>query len=287
MLFKDAYDKIKKVIKMINYKLIVSDFDGTLADKNCEVPEENLNAIKKYINAGGIFALSTGRLPSAILPQVCEMGLKGLICCGQGTVCLDIESGAILFEERLSLEATLTACRKLEEMGVHILAFDLFEFYSNRDDEVLKFYESLSKAKGIPVTDRKLSEILEEKQIRAYKLMALVEAKDNEKVISELKSANLPDCDITKSMDVLVEIVNPTKSKGTAIKFLAEYYNVPIEKTIGIGDNFNDLPMIEAAGLGVAVGNAESTLKQRAGYVCERTNEECAVKEVIEKFGLK
>ncbi len=272
---------------MINYKLIVSDYDGTLADKDCMVPDENLKAIKKYTDAGGIFAISTGRLPSAIINQARNMGLKGLMCCGQGTVCMDIESGEILFEERLSLEATISACKNLEEIGVHILAFDLLEFYSNRDDEVLAFYESLSKAKGIPVTDKKLSQFLEEKQICAYKLMALVEEKDNAKVIAKLNSANLPDCCITKSMDCLVEIVNPTKSKGTAIKFLAEKYNVPIEKTIGIGDNFNDIPMIETAGLGVAVGNAENILKERAGYICNRTNEECAVAEVIEKFGYK
>ena len=67
--------------------------------------------------------------------------------------------------------------------------------------------------------------------------------------------------------------------------FLAEHYGIEIEKTVGIGDNYNDMPMIEAAGLGAAVGNAEDALKQRADYICENTNETDAVAEVIEKFG--
>ena len=88
-----------------------------------------------------------------------------------------------------------------------------------------------------------------------------------------------------KSSEYFVEVINANYSKGTAIEFLSGYYNVPIEKTIAIGDQQNDIPMIEAAGLGIAVKNADGSLKERAAVVVPYTNEEGAVGEVIEKYG--
>ena len=272
-------------MRKINYRLIVSDFDGTLVRQDGTVSEKNIKVINEYIEAGGIFAISTGRVPAGILPQARRMGLKGLISCCQGTIILDIESGKILFDRRLSFETTLAACRKMEEMGLHIHAYDLWEYYSNADDSKLKGYEKITGVKAKLVLDRKLSEFIEEKGLRAYKLLAMVEPEDSERTIAELSAANLPDCAVTKSSPFLAEVVNDKCSKGSAVLFLAEHYGIEIEKTVGIGDNYNDMPMIEAAGLGAAVGNAEDALKQRADYICENTNETDAVAEVIEKFG--
>lgn len=272
-------------MRKINYRLIVSDFDGTLVRQDGTVSERNIKAINNYIEAGGIFAISTGRVPAGILPQARKLGLKGLVSCCQGTVILDIESGKELFDRRLSLKTTLAACHKMEEMGLHIHAYDLWEYYSNADDGMLKGYEKITGVKAKLVLDRKLSEFIEEKGLRAYKLLAMVEPEDSERTIAELSAANLPDCAVTKSSPFLAEVVNDKCSKGSAVLFLAEHYGIEIEKTVGIGDNYNDMPMIEAAGLGAAVGNAEDALKQRADYICENTNETDAVAEVIEKFG--
>ncbi len=272
-------------MQTLNYKLIVSDYDGTLVNKDGTISEENKAAIKKFIEAGGIFAISTGRMPASILPQAKALGLEGLICCSQGAIILDIKTEELIFNERLSLEATLTACRKMEEMGLHIHGFDLWEYYSNMDDEMLKYYEKVARAKAIVVTDKRLSDFLEERGQPLYRLLAMVMPEDNAKTVAALEAAELPDCSITKSMDFLVEIVNPQYSKGTAVAFLAEHYGIPIDKTIAVGDNYNDISMIERAGLGIAVKNAEQPLKDAAGYVCEHTHEESAIAEIINKFG--
>ncbi len=68
------------------------------------------------------------------------------------------------------------------------------------------------------------------------------------------------------------------------MKFLAERYGIPMEKTIAVGDNLNDLSMIEAAGLGVAVGNAVQPLKNAADFVTV-TNTDGAIAKIIEEFG--
>ncbi len=269
----------------LNYKLIISDFDGTLVQRDGNISEKNIEAINSFIDAGGIFVISTGRVPAGILGRAKQLGLRGLVSCCQGTIILDIETEKIVFEDRLSVETTLAACRKMEEMGLHIHAYDLWEYYSNSDDEMLEYYERVTGTKAEVILDRKLSEYLEEKQLRAYKLLVMLDPKDNERIMNELTRANIPQCAITKSSSYLVEAVNPSCSKGTALTYLAEHYGIDIEKAVAIGDNFNDISMIERAGVGVAVGNAEQALKSAADYVCEATNEQSAIAEVIEKFG--
>lgn len=272
-------------MRKINYKMIVSDFDGTLVQGDGNVSEKNIKAINEYIDAGGIFVISTGRVPSAILSRARELGLKGLISCCQGTIILDIESGNMLFDQRLPEKTTVDACREMEKLGLHIHAYDLWEYYSNIDDEMLRYYQDITETKAILVLNEKLSDFISKKNLSAYKLLAMVSPEDNAKIVAKLKEANIPDCDITKSAKFLVEIVNDKCSKGSAVSFLAKHYGIEIEKTVGIGDNYNDISMIEAVGLGVAVANAEDALKQRAGYVCENSNEQSAIAEVIEKFG--
>ena len=273
------------LVRKIDYKMIVSDFDGTLVQSNGNVSEKNIKAINEYIDAGGIFVISTGRVPSAILSRARKLGLKGLISCCQGTIILDIESGNMLFDQRLPEKATVDACREMEKLGLHIHAYDLWEYYSNIDDEMLKHYENITETKAILVLDEKLSDFVAKKNLRAYKLLAMVNPEDNAKIVAKLKEANIPDCDVTKSAKFLVEIVSNKCSKGSAVSFLAKHYGIDIEKTVGIGDNYNDISMIDAVGLGVAVANAEDALKQRADYVCGNSNEQSAVAEVIEKFG--
>ena len=272
-------------MRKINYKMIVSDFDGTLVQGDGKVSEKNIKAINDYIDAGGVFVISTGRVPSAILSRARELGLKGLVSCCQGTIILDIESGNMLFDQRLPEKTTVDACREMEKLGLHIHAYDLWEYYSNIDDEMLRYYQDITETKANLVLNEKLSDFISKKGFGAYKLLAMVLPEDNAKIVEKLKEANLPDCDITKSAKFLVEIVNDKCSKGSAVSFLAKHYGIEIEKTVGIGDNYNDISMIEAVGLGVAVANAEDALKQKADYVCENSNEQSAIAEVIEKFG--
>ncbi len=272
-------------MQKINYPLIVSDFDGTLVNADGTITQENKQAIAKYVAAGGKFAISTGRLPSGILSRAQELGLTGMVSCCQGAIVMDIQSKEVVQSGTLSLESTIAACKALEALDLHIHAYDLWTYYCNRDDEYLRLYEKLTETKATLVTEKPLSAYLEEKGIRVYKLLAMVQPSECAAILEKLKSANLSDVALTRSAEFLVEVISPDYSKGTAVKFLADYYGVPVEKTVAVGDQHNDLPMIERAGVGVAVGNADEVLKAQADYVCPTSNEEGAIAHVIEKFG--
>ena len=270
-------------MQKIRYPLIVSDFDGTLVKADGTVSEFSKQTIKNYIRDGGVFAISTGRMPAGILPRVKELGLNGFVCCGQGSAIVDIQTNEVISEGNIPNATAITICKKMEEMGLHIHVYDLWEYYCNMDDEALKMYASIVKTKANLVLDKPLSRFLEETGLCPCKILAMVAPEDNERVRLELVNENFDGCEVTRSSVFLVEIGNANYSKGTAVKFLAEKYNIPLEKTIAVGDQINDLPMIQTAGLGIAVQNADENLKARA-TVLDYTNEEDAVANLILKY---
>ena len=81
-----------------------------------------------------------------------------------------------------------------------------------------------------------------------------------------------------------MEINAKNVNKATALRKVCEHYGIDMENTLVIGDNYNDVAMIEAAGIGVAVANAHLQVKEVADFVTKSNNEEGAVAEAIEKY---
>ncbi len=269
--------------RKIKYPLIISDFDGTLVKRDGTISEKNKAAISQYIVDGGKFAISTGRMPAGILPRVKELGLTGVVCCGQGSAIIEIETQKVLLEGNIPCEIAVRVCKKMEEMGLHIHVYTMWGYYSNMDDEHLLMYQNIVGVNAELVQDKRISEFVKDKKINPCKILAMVSREDNEKVRRILENENFIGCEITRSSIYLVEVNSANYSKGTSVEFLASTYQIPIEKTIAVGDQINDLSMIERAGLGIAVQNADEYLKSRAVTI-PKTNEEDALAYIIEKY---
>ena len=276
--------KTYKPMKKLGYALIVSDFDGTLLKSDGTVGKETQNSIRRFMKNGGHFAVSTGRTPAGILPRVRELGLRGVVACGQGASIVDIERGELILDGRMDNSLAVAVCKKMEEMQLHIHVYEPWGFYSNMDDEGLKAYEDVVKVKGKVIADKPISQFLEESGFCPSKLSVLVAAEDRDWVYAELSKAFQSDtCYVTASSEYLVEVGNSAYTKGSSVAFLAKYYGVQPEKVICIGDQPNDLSMLKAAGLGFAVKNADKELKDNA-IVFAYTNDEDAVGKIIEEY---
>lgn len=271
----------------MNYSLIVSDFDGTLVNHDGTISEKNKQAIADYIAAGGAFAISTGRMPSGILPRAQELGLKGLVSCCQGAIIADIATKKFVFADRLPYETTLAVVEKMEQMGLQIFIYADWDYYCNIDNEMLRWYENAVKSKAVLVLDKPLSQFIREKKFETYKILTMVRPEDNERIMQALAAENFEGCTVTRSSENLVEVINAKYSKGTAVEHLAKHFGVPLEKTVAVGDQLNDMPMIERAGLGVAVQNADKGLKEKAKAISPFTNEDGAIAWVVEQFGFQ
>lgn len=269
----------------INYGLIVSDFDGTLIDDRQRILPEVRTEIERYVSSGGIFAVCTGRMLSSILPQVRSLGLKGLVIGYQGTVIADITTGKIIKCGGMEYCDVVDVCKCLEELGYDINVYCDEKIYTtySEDNPYLNKYEEIIGVKAVHVCG-KMSDYVYEHKMYCQKVLSIVSEIKREELYTELSNRIGDRFDVTCSATVLVEISPIGDNKGEALKFLANHYNIPIEKTIAVGDNLNDLSMITVAGLGIAVGNAAAPLKNAAKFISV-SNNEGALAQIIKKFG--
>ncbi len=273
-------------MKELNYPLILSDFDGTLVKGDGTIDFVTKKAIAEYIENGGTFGICTGRLLPGILPRAKELGLKGLLASFQGAVITEIETGKVLLEGYLSTDEAVEICKVLESMDLHIHVYEFDKFYCNKDDWALKEYERIVGVKGIVYTEKPLSERIKEKNMKIVKLLTMVAPEDKMRIYEQVNALLGDKYYVTYSAAFLVEVTQKKYSKATALEFMADYYGVPMEKTVAVGDALNDLPMLQRAGLGFAVENADEELKKIV-RVFPSTNEENAIGKIISEYGYK
>ena len=270
----------------IKNKLIISDFDGTLLTTRQTVPGRVKDVIDEYIAAGGIFAVCTGRMLASILPQVRALGLKGLVAAYQGTVIADIESGRLIRCGGFELDDAVEICRTLEERGEEINVYADNKLYTTMpaDNKMLCMYEDITGIKAKHFSGR-MSDFVKQNKLFCQKIVSIVTPDKKLPLYNFLCKKFGGRFEVTYSAAVLVELSPKGDDKGEALKFIAGHYNIPAESTVAIGDNLNDLPMIKAAGTGVAVANAVEEFKAFADDVCPSCDDG-GVADVIKKYGL-
>ena len=273
-------------MKTIKARLIISDFDGTLLTSSHEVPEKVKRSISEYVAAGGVFAVCTGRMLSSILPQVRALGLKGLVAAYQGTVIADIESGQIIKNGGFAVEDCVRICKTLEERGYPINAYADNIMYTDlpEDDKLLNGYEKITGIRAQFVCGQKMSDFIKERGLYCQKIVSVISPEKKLPLYEYLLHKLGADFEVTYSASVLVEVSPKGDDKGQALKYLAAHYGIAMEDTVAIGDNLNDLPMIKAAGVGVAVQNSVPEFKQFADVVCPSCDNG-GVAEIIQKYG--
>ena len=273
-------------MRKLKARLIISDFDGTLLTTSHEVPQRVKNAISEYVAAGGVFAVCTGRMLASILPQVRALGLKGLVAAYQGTVIADIESGQIIKDGGFAVEDCVRICNTLEERGYPINAYADNIMYTDlpEDDKLLNAYEKITGVRARFVRGQKMSGFVKERGLYCQKIVSVVSPDRKLPLYEYLVQKLGAEFEVTYSASVLVEVSPKGDDKGQALKYLAAHYGIEVADTVAIGDNLNDLPMIKAAGVGVAVQNAVPEFKQFADVVCPSCDDG-GVAEIIQKYG--
>lgn len=272
-------------MKKINKQLIVSDFDGTLISSSQTISDEIRCAIEEYVSCGGIFAVCTGRMLCSILPRVRELGLKGLVVAYQGTVIAEIESGKIIKINAIKYKDVAEICAFISSLNQTVNTYSGEVLYTDipRGNIYLKRYEKITGVEAVSV-DIPMAEFVINNRLDCQKITCLVAPNEREKLYGNLQQKFGERFDVTCSADVLVEMSPLGDNKGEALNYIAKYYNIPMQSTVAIGDNLNDLSMIKNANIGVAVDNAVEELKRAADCVTV-SNNEGAVAKIIKKYG--
>lgn len=267
------------------YKIVAVDLDETLFNEEYKVCERNKKAIEKTKSMGIKIVPCTGRTPGILGTLFEDLNINEFneySILGNGAIIIENKSGRIINKQPISFE-------KAKELFVFGMEHNLcVQFYTT---DCAYFYFTDEEEKQFVLNAKAKVHFREDKNIEELKDICIVkmifERKDM-KYLQSLEKALLPITEnaisISFSSNRYMEINRLGIHKGLGLQNLAEYLNVDMKDTIGIGDNLNDIGLIKEAGLGAAVNNAVDEIKNIADYICEADNNEGAVGEVIEKF---
>ena len=162
---------------------------------------------------------------------------------------------------------------------MHVYTVDAL--YCNRDDEWLKGYEKVCGVKG--TIRENLTCFIEETKLRVVKVLAIIDPADGETLRQKLTGLLGEKHYVTFSSPFMLEVTPACNTKGTAVKFLSDYYGVDLSEIAAIGDQLNDLPMLEVAGGKYTVADGDDRLKGFARVMprCDEDAVAAAIEEIL------
>lgn len=260
---------------MLTYHLLVADVDGTLIGADLTPSPRVRAAIRAATERGLRIALCTGRTPLACLDLLDLLDLHGPQIYLDGALIADPAGGPEVFVsglDRAALETLLTLCRR-ESLALELYGTD--RYYVERRTDLIRLHEDVQ---GLTAEVGDLSLVIAAGRVVKGEIVAegdvgraaarRVEAALAGRIrFSWAKVAGFPDVEF-------VNLVAPDVSKGTALRRLAAWHEVPLPAVAAIGDGRNDLPMMQTAGLGIAMGNAAEEVRRAAAFVTDSVEED-------------
>ncbi|GGT83993.1 Cof-type HAD-IIB family hydrolase [Actinomadura citrea] len=243
---------------------IVTDLDGTLVGRDLKIVEPSLTALRRFIASGGTVLIATGRSEEAALPYYRTLGLTTPAILYNGARVVDLSTGAVLFRRCLGVAAWAKLTLLFAELpaGVWPVAFAKGRAHTARSSPALLEYarrdgiefEEISSWGDLPLDD-------------IVKVMFICDRPGLMDPTEEAVSAAVPGVTLVRSESTYLEALPEGATKGTALRELASSQGVALSAVAAIGDNPNDLDMIQAAGLGAAVGDGAEAVRAAADVV--------------------
>ncbi len=260
-------------------KLIATDIDGTILKYNFEFNPEVKDCIKTLTQKGIKVVLVTGRMHSATTYIAEELGLDTPIVSYQGGLVKD--NGKTLYEKNLDPNRAREIIKWAKTNDVHLNLYMNDQLYVEKDDAVIRRYTGERKA-GFIVKS------FDELELKGLNKLLAVDFEDYDRVTAwkDYLCSEFKDVDFVKSMPYFCEISHPEATKYHAVKFLQEYLNLNQDEIMTIGDQDNDINLLKAGGIKVAMGNATESLKAVADYVTDSVKDNGFV-TAVEKFVYK
>lgn len=279
-------------------KLVASDLDGTIIDRDNHIFEGNIKAITDINNSNIPFVVCTGKSYS-IYQGLSSSFSASYGIFGNGTSIIDLKTGKEIYQSLLEPNNVINIIKLAKENNLHVhiytknqivteelLYLDLRNYRLQKNN----IYNNKLEFKIVPDLLKYLSK--KETPISNIVISASHSLQDFEEKISNSfdvsilnikKYGKYKDTIINKEYEYL-DIIPSNVSKSNALKILSDYLKINTDEILAIGDNLNDLDMVETAGIGIALNNAYPTLKQVANYTTTKTVEQGGFAEAIYKF---
>jgi Cof subfamily protein (haloacid dehalogenase superfamily) len=269
------------------YKLIICDLDETLICLDRTLTQRNIDAIKALRPLGVKFVPATGRPYSSVQGTLRDLGLYDqedeYVVSYNGGAITENKGNKLLYYQGLPFDTANELYKRALDYDVciHVYAADMVYLYRYCHNE--KQYLN-NRMEVTEIHDQDLEFLRSQKIVKIlYTNPDYAYLEQLEKQVSDLTGQ----CDVSYSSNRYLEFNHKGVNKGEGLRRLAGLLNIDIKDTMAIGDNINDLTMIQAAGLGVGVANTVENMKPLCDFITEGDCDHSGVAEAIEKFVLQ
>lgn len=279
----DYSERIK--IRMSDIKLLALDLDGTLTNSKKRVSEKNKKYIKKAQDKGVKIILASGRPVIGIKSVSDELDLGqqgGYILAYNGGQIIDCKTGEDLVKETIAMKYVHDICDVINKFNVYPLCYDNTGVICEND--INKYVQKEGYNNSIPVKKVECLEAMISEPV--VKFMVVGAPEELNKVYAYLKGKFEGELNLFFSEPYFMEITPLGIEKASALNCLAEMLGITKEQIMACGDGLNDIPMLEFAGLSIAMENAYNETKRVADYIVS-SNEHDGVAEAIKRFILE
>ena len=268
----------------MNYRMLVLDLDDTLLKDDRTVSELTRRRLLEAQQQGMIVVLASGRPTYAmqhLAKELCLAEYGGYFISFNGARITSCADQHILLSVDISHAQMCKLFDLAQEHGVYIQTYTEDHILVSKDNEYTQIEKEITGMDVIECADFKAE--IPKTAVKAMMLEHPDRLKEVEKALRPVVENELF---MTNTKPFFLEFMNPAVDKGKSLVTLAQHLNVPMEQVIAVGDSYNDISMIKAAGLGVAMGNAVEAVKQAADYETA-DNEHDGVARVVERFFLQ
>ncbi len=264
----------------MKYKLLALDLDDTLLNEQSKISSRNITAIRKVVEKGVLVTIATGRMYRSTLPYARELEVDLPLITYHGALIKKAGNKEVLRHSTVPFDPALEILELGEEKDFHLNLYFNDRLYAGEENESTRYYQTIA---SVPVeTVGSLSQFLLKEKIEPTKLTIINKDGRLEEIQQMLQDRYSSRLIILQSRPYFLEITHREATKGQALDYLAKRKGILAEEIVAIGDSYNDIDMLQFAGMGVAMANAPEDVKNAADVIT-RTNTEDGVAVFLEE----
>ena len=269
----------------MSYKIIFSDIDGTLLNKDRELSPLTIEVFQQLQKEVPVVLISS-RMPEAMrhLQHELHIAHQPLICYNGGLILIDNKA---VSSTEIPIEIIKGLHQFNSKMSCHLSLYHKDEWYVPARDYWAEREESNTKVTPTLLSTEEVIEKWTREEKGAHKIMCMGEPSQIDDIVAFLADHFGEQLHLYRSKDTYLEIANKEVSKLTGINILLkEHFHLQLEDAIAFGDNFNDYEMLKAVGMGIAVGNAKPEILEIAKEITHHGKEDGVAKSLQKLFDL-
>ena len=269
----DSPERKKTMIRMI-----VTDLDGTLLAGGNNIPEKNIEALRRAMELGAQVVLCSGRMIEATIPIAEAVEANAPMVLFNGAMVYDRVSDRILSGHTIPKETAVQVLKEIEAMDAYVQAFPGRGYFYEAETEWTRYYSGKISVQGQAV-GKKLSDWLE---TDVYKLLVIGPAAELD-AMQEKLTPMFPDVCFVKSCDRHLEIVANGVDKATGLRELTAISGIGPDEMLGFGDEANDLPLLHYVGHAHVMENAPENVRREIRRMAPK-NTEAGLAKIVNQY---